>query len=68
MRHVHTGRDADPLEGPLMREAVADQAEHRHLAVRPLDAATPVGCEAEVGDVVGVQSAESTRGQPPVAP
>ena len=44
-----------PVERPLRLEPLADEPEHRHLALGPVDAADALGGEAEVGHVVGGQ-------------
>ncbi len=44
-----------PVERPVALEALADEAQDGHLALRPFDAADALGGEAEVGHVVGGQ-------------
>ena len=56
-RDVEAGADPQPVERPLALEPLADQAEDRHLALRPFDPPDALGGEAEVGDVVGGQRA-----------
>ena len=41
-----------PVERPLLGEALADRAQHRHLALGPRDARLSLAGEREVGDVV----------------
>jgi len=57
--HVQTGPDAQTGERPLDGEALADQAQDRHLPLRPLDAADTFGRAAEVGHVMGWRGAGS---------
>ena len=52
-RDVEAGADAQAVERPLALEALADEAQDGHLALRPFDATDALGGEAEVGDVVG---------------
>ena len=54
---------ADPGQGLLALEPLADQAEDRHLPLRPFDAADALGGEAEVGDVVGRQASGGGGGR-----
>ncbi len=54
-RDVEAGADPQAGERPLALEALADEAQDRHLALGPLDPADALGGEAEVGDVVGGQ-------------
>ena len=42
----------DAVERPLLGEALADRAQHRHLALGPRDACLSLAGEGEVGDVV----------------
>ena len=51
-RDVEAGRDAQALERPLAREALADEAQDGHLPLGPFDAADAFVREAQVGDVV----------------
>ena len=51
-RHVEAGGDAQALERPLAREALADEPQDRHLPLGPFDAADAFVGEAQVGDVV----------------
>ena len=51
--HVEAGADAQAREGLLALEALADQAQDRHLSSRPLDPADAFVGQAEVDDVVG---------------
>ena len=60
-RHVEAGPDAQALERPLALEALADEAQDRHLPLGPLDPPDALGREAEVGDVVGGQAAVGRR-------
>ena len=50
---VQAGADAQARERPLPLEALADEAQDRHLPLRPLDATNTFIHETEVGDVVG---------------
>ena len=52
---VEAGREADAAQRLLLREALADRAEDRHLARRPLDAPHALLGQARVLDVA-VQS------------
>ena len=49
--------DAQAVERPVALEALADQAQDGHLALRPLDAPDALGGQAEVGHVVGRERA-----------
>ena len=48
---VQAGADADALERLLLREALADGLEHRHVHVGPLDAQHALRREADVLDI-----------------
>ena len=48
-RHADTRR---PASGRLTGEALADRAQHRHVAVGPLDPLPAERGQAQVGDVV----------------
>ena len=54
-RDVEAGADAQPGQRLLGREPLADEAQDRHLALRPLDPPASLGGQAEVGHVVGGQ-------------
>ena len=54
-RDVEARADAQAVERPVALEALADQAQDRHLALGPFDAPDALGGEAEVGHVVGGQ-------------
>ena len=44
--HVQAGADAEAGERSLALEPLADQAQDRHLPLRPFDPADALGCEA----------------------
>ncbi len=50
-RHVQAGGDPDPLERPLAREPLPNQAEHGHLGVGPADALPPLSDKGQVLDI-----------------
>ena len=50
---MQAGRDAQPLERPLLLEAGADRPQHGHVPVGPLDAHAALAREAQVPDVTG---------------
>ena len=52
---MQAGADPDPGEGPIPLEPFPDQAQHRHLALGPVDPADPFRRKPEVRDVVGGQ-------------
>ena len=51
-RDVEAGADPQIAERTLLREALADPREHRHLTRRPGDAPAAGFGEAEIGDIV----------------
>ena len=48
---VQACAETQTLERPLARESLADDAQHRHLARRPIDEALPFAGQARVGDI-----------------
>ena len=62
-RDVEAGRDAQAFERPLALEALADEAQHGHLPLGPLDAADALVREAKVGDVMRRGVRRSGRGR-----
>ena len=56
-RDMEARADAQAVERPVALEALADEAQDGHLALRPFDAADALGGEAEVGHVVGRERA-----------
>ena len=52
--HVQAAGHRDPVERPLLLEALADRLQHGHLPIRPLDPALPVVGQGDVGDVVAL--------------
>ena len=50
--HVQARAESDPLERLLLREPLADLAQHRHRLLGPFDPEPPVAGEREVLDVV----------------
>ena len=53
-RHVQAAGQGDPVERPLLLEALADRSQHGHVPVCPFDPSLPVVREADVGDVVAL--------------
>ena len=50
---MEAGADAQAVERAVALEALADEAQHGHLALGPFDAADALGGEADVRDIVG---------------
>jgi hypothetical protein len=51
-RHVQARADTDAVQRLLGLEALPDGGQHRHLAIRPLDAAPALCGQAQIADVV----------------
>jgi hypothetical protein len=49
---VEACTDAQAVKRSLALEALADEPQHGHLPLRPLDTPNAFGCEPGIGDVV----------------